>query len=62
MGVVERAQPDSRISGVTKFGPGAVDDPFVKVKGLITDLINRVQSGTTVMKTGAGAGENPFSR
>ena len=46
---------------VMKFGPGAVDDPCV-VKGLITDLIHRVQSEATVMKTGAGAGENPFSR
>ena len=34
----------SRVSAVIQFGPGAVDDPFVKVKGLITDLINRVQS------------------
>ena len=34
----------SRISAIMKFGAGAGDDPFVKVKGLITDLINRLQA------------------
>ena len=34
----------SRMSAVIQFGPGAVDDPFVKVKSLITDLITRLQA------------------
>merc|ERR1712064_21522 len=38
------AQLASRISAIMKFGAGAGDDPFVKVKGLITDLINRLQA------------------
>ena len=33
------AQPRSRISAITKFGADADNDPFVKVKDLITDLI-----------------------
>ena len=36
------AQLASRISAIMKFGAGAGDDPFVK--GLITDLINRLQA------------------
>ena len=50
----------SRMSAVLQFGPGAVDDPVVKVKGSNTDLINRVQSEATVMKFGAGADEESF--
>ena len=38
------AQLASRISAIMKFGAGSGDDPFVKVKGLITDLINRLQA------------------
>ena len=38
------AQLASRISAIMKFGAGAGEDPFVKVKGLITDLINRLQA------------------
>ena len=38
------AQLGSRISAIMKFGAGADDDPFVKVKDLITDLINRLQA------------------
>ena len=34
----------SRASAVMKFGPGAVEDPFVEVKQLITDSMNRLQS------------------
>ena len=33
------AQPRSHISAITKFGADADNDPFVKVKDLITDLI-----------------------
>ena len=33
------AQLRSRISAITKFGANADNDPFVKVKDLITDLI-----------------------
>ena len=33
------AQLRSRISAITKFGADADNDPFVKVKDLITDLI-----------------------
>ena len=36
------AQLASRISTIMQFGAGAGDDPFVK--GLITDLINRLQA------------------
>ena len=35
----ELAQLRSRISAITKFGADADNDPFVKVKDLITDLI-----------------------
>ena len=38
------AQLASRISAVMKFGAGAGEDHFVKVKGLITELINRLQA------------------
>ena len=37
------AQLASRIGAVFKFGAGAGEDPFEKVKGLITDLIKRPQ-------------------
>jgi len=37
------AQLASRISAIMKFGAGAGEDPFAKVKGLITELINRLQ-------------------
>eukprot|EP00450_Noctiluca_scintillans_P002421 CAMPEP_0194482150 /NCGR_PEP_ID=MMETSP0253-20130528/4235_1 /TAXON_ID=2966 /ORGANISM="Noctiluca scintillans" /LENGTH=688 /DNA_ID=CAMNT_0039321673 /DNA_START=47 /DNA_END=2116 /DNA_ORIENTATION=+ len=38
------AQLASRISAVMKFGAGAGEDPFLKVKDLITDLITRLQA------------------
>ena len=38
------AQLASRTSAIMKFGVGAGVDPFVKVKGLFTDLINRLQA------------------
>ena len=38
------AQLVSRTSAIMKFGAGAGVDPFMKVKGLITDLINRLQT------------------
>ena len=34
----------SRVSAVMKFCPGAVEDPFVKVKEMITDLMNKLES------------------
>ena len=37
------AQLGSRISAIMKFGAGADDDPFVKVKGLIMDF-SRLQA------------------
>ena len=45
-----------------KCGPGAVEDPVVKVKQLITDLMNKLQSEATVTKSGAGAGEDLFAQ
>ena len=36
-----RSLSSSRALAIMKFGAGAGVDPFVKVKGLITDLINR---------------------
>ena len=33
------------MSAVLKFGPGSDEESFVKVKGLITDLFNTLQSG-----------------
>ena len=44
------------------FGPGAVEYLFVKVKQMITDLMNKLQSEACVTKSGAGAGEDPFAR
>merc|ERR1712136_478448 len=38
------SQLASRISAVMKFGAGAGEDPFAKVKELITDLITRLQA------------------
>jgi len=38
------AQLASRISAIMKFGAGSGEDPFAKVKGLITDLISRLQA------------------
>ena len=48
------------MSAVMQFGPGAVEDPFVKVKQLITDFVNRMQSEAADTKSGAGADEDPF--
>ena len=42
------AQLASRISAIVKFGAGAGDDPFVNVKGLITDLNQQVAGGGVV--------------
>ena len=50
-----------RISAVKQFIPDAGDDPFGKVKGLITDLTNRVQSEITVMMFGASADKDQFA-
>ena len=36
----------SRISVIMKFGAGADDDPFVKVKDLITNLMSRLQASS----------------
>ena len=41
------AQLASRTSAIMKFGVGAGVDPFVKVKSLFTDLINRLQAETS---------------
>ena len=38
------------------------DDPFITVKGLTTDLINRVQSKIAVMKFDASADKDHFAR
>ena len=38
----------SHVSGVMKFGAGACEKPFVKVKKLITDLLNKVAVGGCV--------------
>ena len=38
------AQLVSRTSAIMKFGAGVGVDPFVRVKGLITDLSNRLQA------------------
>ena len=42
-----------------KCGPGAVEDPVVKVKQLITDLMNKLQSEAS---SEAVAGEDPFAQ
>ena len=57
-GVVECGQLISRMSAVMKFGPGAVEDPFVKVKQSITDVINKLQREAS---SEAVAGEDPFA-
>ena len=41
---VALAQLGSRISAIMKFGAGGDDDPFVKVKDLIMDLISMLQA------------------
>ena len=41
------AQLNSRNSTIMKFGVGAGVDPFVMVKSLFTDLINRLQAETS---------------
>ena len=41
------AQIDSRILLTTKFRAGAGEDPVVKVKALVTDLINKLQAGAS---------------
>merc|ERR1719436_181587 len=38
------AQLASKIATVFKYSAGSGDDPFVKVRGLITDLINKLQA------------------
>merc|ERR1719492_526972 len=40
----ELAQLASRMSSAVQFGAGTHDDPFGKVKGLITDMIERLES------------------
>ena len=52
---------EMRMSAVVQFGPGAVDDPHVNTKSLITHLMNRVQSENGVMKFGASADKNQFA-
>merc|ERR1719502_1106486 len=37
------AQLSSRMASVLKLGAGAGDDPFAKVKGLISDMIARLE-------------------
>ena len=50
------------MSAVMKFGPRAVEYPFVEVKQMITDLMNKLQFEAAVTKSGASAGEDPFAR
>ena len=45
------AQLASRIGAVFKFGAGAGEDPFQKVKGLITDLIKKLQEEASAEAT-----------
>jgi len=40
----ELAQLASRMASAAQFGAGTKDDPFGKVKGLITDMIERLES------------------
>merc|ERR1711879_686377 len=40
----ELAQLASRMASAVQFGAGTGDDPFGKVKGLITDMIERLES------------------
>merc|ERR1719325_447512 len=40
----ELAQLASRMASAVQFGAGTSDDPFGKVKGLITDMIERLES------------------
>merc|ERR1719512_99769 len=40
----ELAQLASRMASAVQFGAGTSDDPFGKVKGLITDMIDRLES------------------
>jgi len=37
------AQLASRIAAVAKYGSGSSDDPFAKIKGLITDMIGKLE-------------------
>ena len=49
----------SRVSAVMKFGLGDVEDPFVKVKDMITDLMNKLQSEAS---SEAVAGDELFAK
>jgi hypothetical protein len=49
------AQLASRISAVLRFGSGSGEDPFAKVKGLISDLLARLES-----EAGADATEKAY--
>merc|ERR1719464_1264841 len=44
MGSSDLAQLASRMSSAVQFGAGTNDDPFGKVKGLIADMIERLES------------------
>ena len=61
MQLVEEKVEMPQLQAVEKIGV-IPDDPCIKVKGLITDLINRVQSEIGVMKFGASADEKQFAR
>jgi chromosome segregation ATPase len=41
------AQLASRMASAIRFGAGSTDDPFAKVKGLISDMIERLQASAS---------------